>query len=168
MNGSMAFRELASAANPTLAELRAMLDSEIADLEGRLDGLRAMRAAAVAFAADYLPAFPPPVSGRVTFTGDVVRVFESRPLEVLDVDDVMDGLRWLGREPSRVGVGNAIQYAIRLGKVDVVHRGGYVLGRSAGYHGPILKRARCAQRVRAGLHRYESGGRAEFQLGQGV
>lgn len=114
--------------------MRDRLDLDITAVENRLLELQEVREAVIAFGTRHYPVVTKPVSGRSTLVCDVVHVFESTPLEVLDTTGVMIGLALLGRKVGSVKTGNAIQYAIRLGKVGVVSRGRYTLGRSASCH----------------------------------
>lgn len=120
----------------SLAEPLRRLDRDIAELESRLAELRAMRANVQPFIERYGAAdrddqhAEQPVETRPpSLTDEVIKVFEDRPGEVLDVDDTLAHVQDNGVHTSRVAVRNAINYAVRLGKVtrDEHRRGRYTL-----------------------------------------
>jgi hypothetical protein len=102
------------------------LDHDIAEAERRLAQLRAMRENALQFVEQYFASTPVPAEttppeqpspARESLTDAVVQVFQNRPNEVLDVDDVLNEVRNNGVEATRPGVRNAIHYAVRLEKL---------------------------------------------------
>lgn len=123
-----------------LSEAIARLDRDIAeaeqrarDAEQRVVELHAMRASIQPFIERYVAAAQvtaePSVSRPASLTDEVIKVFENHPGEVLDVDEALAHVLENGVETTRVPVRNAINYAVRLGKVVRAEhrRGRYIL-----------------------------------------
>lgn len=115
-------------------ELR--LEQDIADKQRQLAELRAMRANIQPFIARYAAptragedAGQPEETRPTSITDVVLNVFEEHRGQVLDVDDIHLFARENGSGASRSAVRNAINYVVRLGKVDKDEhrRGHYIL-----------------------------------------
>jgi hypothetical protein len=125
-----------------LGEALSRLDQDIADAERRLADaerrlaeLRAMRASVQPFIDRYVDAAQtevqadePAPARPVSFIDEVTRVFEDHPGEVLEVDDALAYVQETTPNASRDSVRNAINYAVRQGKVlrDSKRRGRYI------------------------------------------
>ncbi len=110
-----------SATTSSLVDALARLDEDIAEAEGRLARLRAMRANITPFIEEYVetsPSTEQPTTGVVTsFTDEVLAVFEDRPESVLDVEDVLKFMQDGGVDVTKEKVRNAVNYAAKQGRL---------------------------------------------------
>jgi hypothetical protein len=116
------------------------LDRDIAETEQRLANLRAMREGIQPFIEQYLrisatlsgPAEsrggPAEAQGAASITDEVTRVFHQHPDEVFELEDVVRVLRSWGSESSPIQIRNAINYVVRMHRVNKgPRRGTYTL-----------------------------------------
>ncbi|WP_141564529.1 hypothetical protein [Mycolicibacterium palauense] len=113
----------------SINEALARLDADIAAAEDRLTQLRAMRASIQPFIelymvpetrgdADSSRLTASDESGAASITDSVIDVFREREGETLDVDAVFEILREQGSDATRDQVRNALNYGVRLEKLD--------------------------------------------------
>lgn len=156
-----------------LANALARLDHDIAAAESRLAELRAMRAsvtpfielyAAQEFFTDSTPDALNEAEQPETLADAVQRVFENAPGKVFDVDDVVAGIRRIGRSDERIQVRNSISYAIKMGRVENVagRRGRYILKSTST---PVAAGVDVGEEPNTeGSSREEGGGRDESSI----